>query len=410
MDDPQQNFCLLFDAKKGRRLTINIKNKSIYQIKLYYVYKLTTRGYGSRETEKMINNNFMKFFNKKIIREYEIIDICKKYSIKRKGVSKKYKYYEKDFEKKLAIKLYTEFYNTQKVIQYMKEKHNIDFTEQQLRILAHNAGKKKILRQNTVTVSKYSYLEEQQIVKDYLNGMTLMELANKYNYKTHGSIIGKLKKYNIVVRTKKEVYDKNKTYKDFSFKRIDCDWKAYYLGLLLTDGCVQGTRLGLGLIDEDAIKFLSEKINVKYEVRKYKNDSRKAMYGIGIYSPELIEDIKRYGLVERKTWTLQPPKLYDDELKFLPYLFKGIIDGDGHISKDGKGFSIGSASKDFIYWCKDILESYFGMKNIIITHIKDIDFYNLHSSRKYNIEILKNTIYKDDMGMKRKYNRLHQIK
>ena len=388
---------------------MNLKNKTLNQIKLYYVYKLTKNGLGSRDTTKQINNKFFKIFNKKIINEREVIDICNQYSIVRKGFSKKYKYYEKDFEKKLAIKLYTEFYNTQKVILYMKKRHNMDFTEQQLRILAHNVGKKKILRQNNVTGSKFTYLEEKQIVKEYLEGATLQSLAKKYDYKNHVSIIEKLEKYNIPRRTKKEIYNKNKTYKDFTFKEIDCDWKGYFLGLLLTDGCIQHNRVGIGLIDEDAIKFLSKKINVKYSKREYMhNEKRKTMYGIGIYSNEIIEDIKRYGLVENKTHTLQPPKLKNDEIKYLPYIFKGIIDGDGWIRKDGKAFNIASASKDFIYWCKDILENYFGMEKVNVTKKYD-NFYILHSAKQKNIEILKNKIYISDMGMKRKYNKVHNL-
>lgn len=373
------------------------------KVKLYYTYKLTKRGYTAREASKYINTRFGK-----IISEQEVVELCRKYNIVRKGIGKKYNYYEKEHIVKLAVNLYIKFYNSQKVCDYINNKYNMNLTVSIIRKFASKMGKQKILRERAITQSKLSYIEEKQLINDYISGMTMIEVANKYGYKTHNSVANKLLKYNIPIRSKDKTLLNKKSYKDFSFEKIDSDWKAYYLGLLLTDGCIQGTTINLGLIDKDAIKYLCDNINVKYTTRNYKLTNRKTMYQFTIRSRKLIEDIKRLGLVERKTKTLQPPKLYEDEIQYLSFIFKGIIDGDGWIEKNGNGFFISTASGDFAYWCKDILENYFNMANINIRQKYD-GFYIIGSSKKNNIEILKNTIYKSSIGMLRKYNRVHKI-
>lgn len=131
------------------------------------------------------------------------------------------------------------------------------------------------------------------------------------------------------------------------------------------------------------------------------------MFCFSIGTKKLIEQITRFGVVERKTKILQQPSLYNDEIKYLSSLFKGIIDGDGWVSKDGKQFFISSASNGFIKWCKNILENNFHMFDLRI--IEKNNFYILRSAKKQNIAILKEKIYNNSIGMVRKYNRIHQI-
>ena len=65
-------------------------------------------------------------------------------------------------------------------------------------------------------------------------------------------------------------------------------------------------------------------------------------------------------------------------------------------------------SYDFILWCKKVLEKVFFMNELNLTQGEN-GLYNLRTADTQNIEILKAIIYYEPFGMKRKYNKLHNI-
>lgn len=369
---------------------------------LRYIYRFSVqKGKKPREIAKFINKTYGKQVDEIMIRK-----LCHQYNIKRKD--KRYKYNPLLIRKMLY--LYENFYDTDRVCEYLKKRYNLELTPHRLTSIASSYGIQKKIKRWTVTQSKLNYLEEKELVKDYLEGkMTLKEICDKYGYKNVHSVRKKVIKYGLKTRSKFESYDLRKTYKTDIFEKINEDWKAYYLGLLLTDGCIQGTVIGLSLIDKDAIEYIANKLNVPIKIREPRGKNHKPSYCIDIRARKLVDDVKRLGLVERKTKILQSPKLYEEEKQFLPQLFKGIIDGDGWIEKNGRGFFISTASKDFAMWCKETLENYFNMKDVKIKE-KYKGFYLVGSSKKENMKILKNKIYCYRIGMDRKFKRLHQIK
>jgi len=74
--------------------------------------------------------------------------------------------------------------------------------------------------------------------------------------------------------------------------------------------------------------------------------------------------------VENKSKILQGVKLSEEEYQFLPYIIRGIIDGDGCIYKTSYGapaMYVCSASYDFIIWLKSVLENRLYFKELSIT-------------------------------------------
>ena len=125
----------------------------------------------------------------------------------------------------------------------------------------------------------------------------------------------------------------------YSFEKIKSEFDAYFLGLLLTDGYVttRGTDIGIDLCDEDCIKFLSDIIGKEYKAYEYhsNNDLVKSsgiryrlILSIG---KDGVKEAERFGLVKNKSLILSAPKLNCEEEKFIPYIIRGIIDGDGSI-------------------------------------------------------------------------------
>jgi hypothetical protein len=264
------------------------------------------------------------------------------------------------------------------------------------------------INKKTSSIRKISKAEQQEIIKKYLNGKTSYELANEYGYKTHKSITDILIENNIKIRTYSEHCENKKCYKNIDFKEINNKEIAYYIGLLITDGYVYKNSIFLDLIDEDAISFIANYLNnQKYTKIIPKNKKHKIKYRLTITGSERVKELKRLGIFNNKTFTTKGPILTESEEKFLNYIFRGIIDGDGWIRKDGKEFFISSASNDFILWCKNNLEK-LGFIDLEIKFIKN-DYkgiYLIRTSKKENIKILKEKIYSEEFGMKRKRNRL----
>lgn len=174
---------------------------------------------------------------------------------------------------------------------------------------------------------KYSNDMEMKIVEEYLNGVSTRLLMEKYNFKTRKSITDKVKKYGYEVRSSREEVMMHKPYEYFSMEIIDSEFKAYFLGLLLTDGYVVHNTVGLDLTDEDCIKFISSTIQKPY--KSYNRDgNRKIRHRLIINNPKLVSELKRFGIINRKTKTLQGFVLEENEQKYIPYIIRGMIDGD----------------------------------------------------------------------------------
>ena len=97
--------------------------------------------------------------------------------------------------------------------------------------------------------------------------------------------------------------------------------------------------------------------------------------------------------------------LEENEQKYIPYIIRGMIDGDGWIRKDGKEFYICTASYDMALWIKSTLENKLYMMDVNIH--KEPGVWQIRTSLQHNLEILKLLVYNKPFGMSRKYNKLH---
>lgn len=265
---------------------------------------------------------------------------------------------------------------------------------------------------------KLSIQQELQLVEDYKNGMPVEEVRKKYGFKTRKSVTDKVKKYfptdykDII----KENHDKIKGY-SYSFEKIKSEFDAYFLGLLLTDGYVtpRGTDIGIDLIDEDCIKFLSQVIGKKYSCYPPSGKlSKQPRYRLILSIGSEVKNAERLGITKNKTFTLQPPRLLEEEKKFIPYIVRGIIDGDGCIyqtSNGGPSVSVVSASKDFISWLKYIFENVLFLKNIFIKNISKNEkpLYQIATAEIDNVQKIIALCYNKPFGMNRKYTKIRQM-
>ncbi len=179
---------------------------------------------------------------------------------------------------------------------------------------------------------------KQEIIKYYLSQpMTIKQVEEKYKL-SHPTIIKILK--DIPKYTKVKLNNPNM--KEHFFQEIDEEAKAYFLGLIISDGNVFKDKTGrqasisitLDLKDEYILKIFKEILQTNTST----NYDGRGCGQIAIRSNIMAQDLLRYGVVPRKSYKTYLPILSE---KMMPHLVRGIFDGDGSImakpspNKDG---------------------------------------------------------------------------
>ena len=259
---------------------------------------------------------------------------------------------------------------------------------------------------------KLSKEQELQLVEEYKQGTPVIELMAKYGFKTKKSITDKVKKYygENYKEIIKQAQDNRKGY-IYSLKEMTSPFDAYLIGLMMTDGYVLSDRDGLGLdmTDEDVIRFVASTIGTNYKT--YIEEGRKNRYRVLINTQGISKEVERFGIVPRKSKVIEKPKLLDKERQYLPYIIRGIIDGDGCVSKTSYGgaqFYICSMSEQFIDWVIEVLEKDFFMIDIHKRQNIETGIWRVETSNQYNILKLIALVYNKPFGMNRKYNELRK--
>lgn len=178
--------------------------------------------------------------------------------------------------------------------------------------------------------TRFNKEKEQSIVQDYIKGLNTVQIAHKWNtYNT--SIRRVLLRHNISLRSTQKV---NRLCKHSPFKKSD-EYSDYFLGLLLTDGCLtfKGKNrhnynyvINLSLSEKDGYmveKFrdwISPKSKVSKTLQKLNNSY---MYSVNIMNEGAVEWLHRKGNFHRKSYEC---KIY---VPINWNILRGIFDGDG---------------------------------------------------------------------------------
>lgn len=128
---------------------------------------------------------------------------------------------------------------------------------------------------------------------------------------------------------------KNKELIENYFEEINTEEKAYFLGLIYTDGNVRKIkdsgqiRLQLQLRDEEIIQKFKNEINSDCNLI-YDRRIGKECVGIEITNNKLFNDLYNLGVIPNKTYLSNSlPKVPQEFL--IPFL-RGLFDGDGSLS------------------------------------------------------------------------------
>jgi transposase-like protein len=202
-----------------------------------------------------------------------------------------------------------------------------------------------------------SFTKEQElrICEEYKAGTSSISLAKKYN--VHSStVIQAIRANNNKVRTVGEARRKY-TYNHSFFKNIDTEAKAYFLGLILADGCVRNSVLEIGLQRKDRhiLEAFVSCINGDNSIKDFMwkaggfSKSSSPCSRLTITSAEMVADLKTHGIVDRKTYDICMPVLATE---LQTHFWRGVWDGDGYISlydRKNKRVFKDNTIKEYVY-------------------------------------------------------------
>jgi hypothetical protein len=175
-----------------------------------------------------------------------------------------------------------------------------------------------------------NYTEE--IIKDYKSGLGCYKLARKYNT-CESSILQLLKRNSITVRPIR-ILDVDQSY----FEEINTEDKAFFLGLMITDGCNHGTHFSISLVDEDIVQKFKYYLQAETEVRKrdLRGENCQYQYHLDVSSVKMCKDLSKLGCIPRKTFftTFASDDIVPKDLK--RHYIRGLVCGDGCITRDKK--------------------------------------------------------------------------
>jgi len=198
---------------------------------------------------------------------------------------------------------------------------------------------------------------------------------------------------------------KKKGYDEKYFENIDSEDKAYFLGLIYSDGCLINDyknfryRLVLKLhkkdkhILEDFIKCICGEMSVW-------NHGQRDMCEVGFSGKKIINDLESIGLIQNKTFNLKYPKI---EEGLERHFIRGYFDGDGciRINKDKRDNSqrgdlrFVGASTNFLSTINKRMRHLFGVNENKLYGPKNKDYKFIGWASMADIEKIYKGFYKD---------------
>ena len=127
----------------------------------------------------------------------------------------------------------------------------------------------------------------------------------------------------------KRIYNFNQNF----LSELNSPEKAYFLGLLYSDGCVYKNKdwesynimFGQSEINKDIVYKINNLLDSDYPVATTLKGS-KLFYRIDLKSKQMFEDLQRLGVEPNKSLTCTFPNINED---LMPHFIRGLFDGDG---------------------------------------------------------------------------------
>lgn len=165
-------------------------------------------------------------------------------------------------------------------------------------------------------------------------------IVEQYNKTKNSNVIGEqfgvsaeairrvLRKENIEIINHRQRLPRNSNF----FENIDTPEKAYWLGIMYSDGYVSESRrgLGLGMIDKEHVEKFKKALGAtEHKITEYLPvSSKNYCYEFTLCDSKIYEDLLKLNVIPRKSsQQIHLPDLKDEEL--MRHFIRGYFDGDG---------------------------------------------------------------------------------
>ena len=230
---------------------------------------------------------------------------------------------------------------------------------------------------------------KQEIIKYYLSQpMTMKQVEDKYelSHPTITKILKDVPKY-----TKAKLNNPNM--KEHFFQEINEEAKAYFLGLLISDGNVfkdnTGRQASISITLDLKDEYMLEKFKEVLQANTSVGHDGRGCGQIAVRSNIMAEDLAKYGVVPRKSYNTYLPLISKE---MMPHLIRGIFDGDGSImakpnpSNDGHNRFLHSISFCGTHQLMEDISNYILENLRIKTAVYDYKDRNLSELKIQNID------------------------
>lgn len=251
---------------------------------------------------------------------------------------------------------------------------------------------------------KFTIVEEKEIIRQYQEEKKSMAALGREWQCDPTTIKNIMKAYSVNGRTLSEARRNylNYTIIENIFTEINSPDKAYWLGVMYSDGYISKTqytnKFGISVAekDEEWLEKFKEFLGYNGEISHYKTAESAYVPSLPyvrllIGNNQIVKDLEKWGVVEHKTKKIN--KLPD--ISYLDDFVRGYIDGDGSLAKRLPHITI-SGNKEFL---RDIA-NYFDLPYYLY---QDKTIYSLQYN-KICSEYLEKRLYKNaNYFLSRKY-------
>jgi DNA-binding CsgD family transcriptional regulator len=260
---------------------------------------------------------------------------------------------------------------------------------------------------------------KEKIISDYIRGESSKIIAKKYNT-THRTVLNYLIKADIERRPAEgvSIYSANH---DF-FKYINTFAKAYSLGFITADGCIEENayRVSIGIIksDESILQYIKNSIEytgpLTYTVCEDEEYGVRYSVRLRISSRRMLYDLENWGIGPRKSFDVPWIEGLDDKL--MPAYILGLFDGDGCWSFTNNNgikspnFSICSASPDYMSGLSLYIQDKLALPEPNIQYVGESDCLQFRYGGIEKSRLFFNYLYQNcEFCLLRKYNRAKEM-
>jgi hypothetical protein len=240
---------------------------------------------------------------------------------------------------------------------------------------------------------------EKEIVRLYRKGEIAKDILKNLGFppSTTNKVVYRVLRENGVERRKNYNTIRN-TINHNIFEKIDLPSKAYFLGLLIADGCIAKPSVNremtvrLELTDKEILEHFRLFLGSRNEVLTLKKrDAVLTHYLVVVSSNKMVSDLATYGVIRNKTHKSFLPILKEH---LMSHLIRGIFDGDGSVGVN-QGYPKISicGNYDFISQIRDYLITQIGIRKSSI--VKAHSIFQISWGSRKDVSTLATYMYKD---------------